>query len=106
MRLTIGSLAERIAVVGGKSRKRIYSKASGKWEPIADEENTTKTKINDAGSEPPVEKRVEGGDTPKKETGIDYRENEMEIQMLSAPLYEQVFRNTVPRVCKPDAINR
>lgn len=101
MRLTIGLLAEKIAVTGSRSKTRIYRKATGKWETIVSNDKVTKAK--DASERLPAD---ESKDKAKHETKIDYRKNEMEIQMLSAPLYEQVFRNTVPRTSRPDAINR
>lgn len=101
MRLTIGQLAEKIVATGVRSRKiRIYRKETGKWEAIVSEENATTSK--EADKQSPAENGGGGGGS----TGIDYRENEMKIQMLSAPLYEQVFRNTVPRTSQNDAINR
>lgn len=101
MRLTIGQLAEKIAVAGSKSRKRIYRKATGKWEPFVSEENPIKT--IDASERPPIE---DVSNKSEKETENNCRKNEMEIQMLSAPMYEQVFRNTVPRTSNAEAINR
>lgn len=102
MRLTIGLLAGKVAVIGSKSRTRIFRKATGKWEPIA-EVNAVKT--NDAIEKSP-DAESDNTSRQKSEAKCDYRENEMKIQMLSAPLYEQVFRNTVPRTCESDAINR
>lgn len=101
MRLTIGQLAAKVANVGATSRTKIYRKATGKWEPVASEEKATNK--NDSTDGPSIEDdHGKGG----MDTGKVYRKNEMEIQMLSAPLYKQVFRNTVPRTCEIDAINR
>lgn len=102
MRLTIGQWAGKIARVSKKSKIDIYRKATGKWEKFVKEENPIKT--NDSVKQSPIEDT--GSGKMEKRTGIGYRENEMEIQMLSAPLYEQVFRNTVPRTSETDAINR
>lgn len=101
MRLTISQLAAKVAGAGANSRKRIYRKATGKWEPVVTEEKVTKTNI--VNDRPSIEDDRGKGE---KETGKVHRKNEMEIQMLSAPLYEQVFRNTVPRTSEMDAINR
>lgn len=93
MRLTIGRLAEKV-VAGGQSKKRIHRKETGRWEKLPAQ--------NDA-----IEQQtVANINKTKKGAGVDYRTNEMGIQMLSRPLYEQVFRNTVPRTSKKDAINR
>lgn len=99
--MTIGLLAEKIGVAGAKSQKRIYRKATGKWETILSPSKVTKAE--GASERLPADK---SSDKAKNETKIDYRKNEMEIQMLSARLYEQVFRNTVPRTSRSDAINR
>lgn len=100
MRLTIGQLA-KICKTGSSSYKKIYRKSTRKWEIIDSRKN--ETKINEAIERPHVgisNKNVE------EETGNDYRRNEMDIQMLSAQLYEQVFRNCVPKTIEPAAIQR
>lgn len=100
MRLTIGQLAAKISKTVSSGYKRIYRKSTGKWERIV---SKNETGINEAIERPPVENSSENvGKAPEN----IYRRNEMEIQMLSAQLYEQVFRNCVPKTSKTDAVKR
>lgn len=99
MRLTTG-LAAKIGE-GWRSSKKIYRPSTGKWETIVSK--TNETKPNQAIERTLVE---DSSENAEKKTGNDYRQNEMQIQMLSAQLYEQVFRNCVPKTSKKDDIQR
>lgn len=99
MRLTIARLGAR----GATSRIRIYSKATGKWETVVKKRNSDKTEEVEAPQRSCVESGIE---IVNKDFGSDYRKNEMEIQMLSRPLYEQVFRNCTTKTSQPQAIDR
>lgn len=100
MRLTTGQLAAKIGE-GWKNYKKIYRQSTRKWEKVVSKANETKP--NQA-----IEQTIvrDSSENAEKKTGNDYRKNEMQIQMLSAELYEQVFRNCVPETSKKDAIQR
>lgn len=51
----------------------------------------------------PKKSKVESSKSPATSSTVEYRENEMKIQMLSRSLYNQIFRE--PNSWKPDPDN-
>lgn len=83
------------------TQTQIYCKQTKKWVKYASGKQTTK--MDRTIKRPPIEGN---SSVAKKEMRDDCRRNEMGIQMLSAPMYEQVFRNTFPKTIETDTIDR
>lgn len=103
MRLTLSQLNLVKKGIRSKSQIKVFRKSAKGWEMISDKDlivestNATQTQLSKSDLKE---------ETQNDENGPDYRQNEMKIQMLSKPLYEQVFKNCVKSSPNNELVNK